>query len=134
MKTPRKVLLVDDDPASLAMLGLALRQGGMRVTKAHGGPEALEHLARSRFDWLVTDAAMSPVDGYELARRAKRLDPSLRILMVTAVANEAALAGTPIEKIFHKPFAAETLVAWLQAVVKPGSPPPQGGAPSWRNP
>ncbi|MBI3553379.1 MAG: response regulator [Elusimicrobia bacterium] len=108
------ILVVDDDASGRAMLGLSLRQAGYTVSCAASGPEALSLLNEKPFDWLLTDARMTPMDGFELSRRARRIKPDLRIMMMSAVCSEKDTAGYPIEKFFQKPIPMENLLQWIR--------------------
>lgn len=109
------VLIVDDNASMRAMLSLSLKRAGYPTISACTGAEALELLATRPIDCMVTDGRMDPMDGFELSRRAKTLKPELRIAMVSAVfpvkdsADDAA-----IDRMFEKPLAVSSLVAWLQ--------------------
>lgn len=126
-----RILLVDDDPSGLAMLGLSLRQAGLDVASAAGAEEALRRLREESFDWLVTDARMAPVDGFRLSLAAKRLRPDLRILMISAVYRGDDASGYPIEKLFPKPVPVESLVDWLLGGRHPSTAPPPREGPPW---
>lgn len=66
----RRVLLVDDSPFFLGLVGPALRAAGFEVQTAGDGAEALERLERGdRYDVIVSDIDMPRVDGFELSRR-----------------------------------------------------------------
>ena len=71
-----RVLLVDDEPDALEMMSSALETCGASVTTAASAHQALESLARERFDVLLSDIAMPDGDGYELIRGVRRLAPS----------------------------------------------------------
>ncbi|MBI4348632.1 MAG: response regulator [Elusimicrobia bacterium] len=118
----RDVLLVDDDPSGLAMLALALRRAGFSVVACSNPQRALAELARGSFRWLVTDAKMSPQDGFSLAEAAKHLAPDLRIVMISALYSNADIQGSPIERLFNKPVPVEALVGFLNG----GKAPPRG--------
>lgn len=111
------VLVVDDEPAVLEVLGEVLLDLGHEVLKAYDGQEALE-LARARKpDLIVTDHMMPRLSGAELCR-ALREDPGLK--EVPAILLSAALSsGIPEAQAFlAKPFelsAFESLVERLLA-------------------
>ncbi len=109
------VLIVDDDAAARAMLALYLRQAGYRTVEAAGGAQALDVLRGGGCGLMLTDGRMSPMDGVELSRQAKRLAPRLRIAMVSALVTEEDGRGAPIEKFFSKPVPLEELLTWLSA-------------------
>jgi CheY-like chemotaxis protein len=84
---PSGVLVVDDDPTIVSLLGSVLTQGGYDVRVATGGARALE-LARSRAPELVLlDLTMPDLDGLEVCRRLKS-DPATvdtPVIVISAV-------------------------------------------------
>ena len=84
---PKKVILcVDDNEQTLAVRRFLLETRGYRVVCATSAYEALEHLTKSpqgSVDLLLTDLLMPQMDGVELIRRAKELQPSLPTLLVS---------------------------------------------------
>ena len=71
-----RVLVVDDEPDTLAMLKFGLAQCGAEVSTAASAAEALEVLeGGDGCDVLISDIGMPLVDGYELIRRIRRLPP-----------------------------------------------------------
>lgn len=79
------LLIVDDDPVLLALLGKLLRQQGHSVTAADGGAEALAVAQAQCFDMVITDLMMPDMDGYALVRelRAGSACADSLILLVT---------------------------------------------------
>jgi DNA-binding response OmpR family regulator len=112
---PKSILLVDDDRSHLQMLALHLRIAGFRVQTASGGEQALGLLRAKRYDCLLTDAEMSPLDGFELCREAGRIDPRLRLIMISGAHLERCIAGLRIEKFFPKPLPLDQLVGWISS-------------------
>ncbi|HLT30619.1 MAG TPA: response regulator [Myxococcaceae bacterium] len=118
------VLVVDDEPAVLEVLGEVLLDLGHEVLKAYDGQEALE-LARARKpDLIVTDHMMPRLSGADLCRTLRE-DPGLKA--VPAILLSAALSsGTPDAQAFlAKPFelsAFESLVERLLAEHPPRRP------------
>lgn len=113
MNTPSTILVVDDDAPGRAIMSLVLRQAGYAVRTASSGEEALKLLREHPCHWLITDARMRPMDGFELARQAKSLQPGLRIVMISALYTERDAAGLPIDKFFPKPVPVDELLGWL---------------------
>ncbi len=113
LSSPPCVLVVDDDPSLRAMLELSLRQLGFKVGSASSGEEALDRLAAEDFDWLVTDAAMAPMDGFTLVERAQALKPGLRAVMISALPARREPPSPAIEGFFQKPVPLEDLQACL---------------------
>ncbi|HEX5832092.1 MAG TPA: sigma-54 dependent transcriptional regulator, partial [Gemmatimonadaceae bacterium] len=92
---PLVLLVVDDDPLQRRLLQATLeRPGRVRVEAAGSAEEALARLERGRVDAILTDLAMPGMDGVELVRHARRLDPALPIVVATAHASlERAVEG-----------------------------------------
>jgi two-component system, cell cycle sensor histidine kinase and response regulator CckA len=105
------ILLVDDDVLLLALTAELLCGLGYGVRTARDGNEALTILEnRPAVDLLVTDVQMPGLHGFELARRAKALKPTLAVVYCTgnpeAVADEM---GPALGPILSKPISAERL-------------------------
>ena len=110
--TTAKLLVVDDERSMRELLSIVLRREGYDVTLAENGRRAVELLERGRFDLLVSDIKMPDVTGVDVLRAAKRLDPDILGIMVTAFAS----ADTAIEAMrlgahdyLSKPFDVDEL-------------------------
>jgi two-component system CheB/CheR fusion protein len=68
----RRVLVVDDDPASVETMRRLLENEGMHVVQASSAAEALAHAKKNRFDIVVTDVAMPDMDGHALVAALRR--------------------------------------------------------------
>jgi CheY-like chemotaxis protein len=71
----KKTLVVEDEPASLKVLRYFLSHEGYEVVGAKDGVEALELLAQSRFDLVLSDLKMPRIDGLALARHLLSQEP-----------------------------------------------------------
>jgi CheY-like chemotaxis protein len=80
----KKILVVEDEPASLKVLRYFLSHEGYEVVGAKDGVEALELLAQSRFDLVLSDLKMPRIDGLALARHLLAHEPITPIVLVTA--------------------------------------------------
>jgi two-component system cell cycle response regulator CpdR len=104
------VLLVDDDPAVLDVIASMLEEIGCRVIRANGGAEALDLLQHhDRISILITDINMPSMDGHELAERATRLRPALKVLQLSG--RERRRDGFPM---IRKPFSEDDLYRVMQ--------------------
>jgi two-component system, NtrC family, response regulator AtoC len=84
---PGRILVVDDDAASLSSLGEAMAKEGHEVTQAASGEEAT-NLAREReFDVVITDLRMRNVDGLQVLRTFKALQPDTVLIIMTGFAS-----------------------------------------------
>ncbi len=82
MNKPR-VLVVDDEAAIRNFIVRVLQLSGYEVTAACDGREALERLADTACDVLLTDIKMDRLDGVELLRLAKERYPDLAVILLT---------------------------------------------------
>lgn len=69
--TPRRVLIVDDEPAVAALLRRVLEAEGHHTAVAGNGRAALERVADRNPDLVILDVDMPEVDGFEVCRRLK---------------------------------------------------------------
>jgi two-component system alkaline phosphatase synthesis response regulator PhoP len=86
------VLIVDDEPDVIAIVGGRLRKAGFAVEGAYNGTEAIEKVKAKRPDCIVLDVMMPEKDGYEVCAELKK-DPELSdipIVMLTAVADHVS--------------------------------------------
>ncbi|RMG88238.1 MAG: response regulator [Candidatus Dadabacteria bacterium] len=86
---PETVLVVDDTEFMARVLADMLEAEGYRVAVARDGPEALEIYERELPDLVTLDLVMPGMDGLEVLRRLKAMDPACRVVMVSAVGHEA---------------------------------------------
>ena len=85
--TPR-ILLVDDEPSIRQLLAYRLKREGFDVLLAENGREAIALLEAGGVDLLVTDIRMPDMNGVEVLRAAKALDPDILGIMITAYASK----------------------------------------------
>ena len=78
------VLLVEDEINLARPLQFNLEQEGYRVRVTPSGREAIQWLLAERFDLIILDIMIEEMDGFEVARRVRKQDQKLPILMLTA--------------------------------------------------
>ena len=122
-----KVLAVDDDRDTRELLKAILKRSSADATVVASGEEALQTLKNVRSDILVSDLAMSQMDGYELLENVRRLEPEIGYLpsiAFTASAREEDRTRTRragFQAHLAKPVAADELVTTIADLVKHGS-------------
>ncbi|PNK65082.1 MULTISPECIES: two-component system response regulator GlrR [Pantoea] len=79
-----RLLLVDDDPSLLKLLGMRLSSEGYQVTTAASGPEALRLLQKEQIDLVISDLRMDEMDGLALFGEIQKRNPSLPVIILTA--------------------------------------------------
>ena len=92
---PGRVLVVDDERSMRELLSIVLRRDGYEVLVAEDGADALELLGKERVDILITDIRMPTMDGVELLREAKRIDPDIIAIVMTVFASTDKAVEAP---------------------------------------
>jgi two-component system, NtrC family, response regulator HydG len=89
-----RVLIVDDEPDMVENCARILGRAGHECVTATKAERALELLESMPPDLLLTDLKMPGIDGMELLRRARQLDATLPVIVITAFATiESAVAA-----------------------------------------
>ena len=81
---PAKVLLVDDEDDFRAIVSDQLTDSGYQVASFGNGEEALRLVAQQDFDVALVDLKMAGLNGIDLLRSLKELDPSIEVVLLTA--------------------------------------------------
>jgi CheY-like chemotaxis protein len=117
------VLVVDDEPSLAAAYARSLKAAGFVVHAATNGRQALEHLASTRFDAIVSDLAMPELDGIGLLRAAREYDLDVPIVLVTGSATlETALQAMEYGALryLQKPLEMSALTTVVEQAVRMG--------------
>jgi len=91
MRPKKTILCVDDNEQALSVRKFLLETRGYRVITAASAHEALEHLERAlpgSIDLLLSDLLMPEMDGNELIRRAKDLNPALPSMLISGTVKQ----------------------------------------------
>src|SRR3954465_5583913 len=107
-----RILVVDDERSMREMLAILLKREGHEVSVAENGRGAIELLNQRPFDLVVSDARMPDVDGLEVLRHARSINPSVIAIMVTAYGSPDLLRGVAqlgVNDYVEKPFNTEVL-------------------------
>jgi CheY-like chemotaxis protein len=105
-----RVLVVDDNVDTAACLAMLLNSWGHETAEAHDGPEAIRIAQEQRPHAVVLDIGLPGMDGFEVARRLRRLPGFERVPMIIVTANggldvvhralaagAAAVVGKPLD-------------------------------------
>lgn len=117
------ILVVDDEVAICKMAGTILQKQGYHVITALGAREALQLYRenRRRIDAVVTDLAMPTMDGIELIKELKSIDPALPIIASTGQSVEQRykeLIPLNVRWKLSKPYTAQELLAAVHEAVE----------------
>ena len=121
LKRKKRVLAIDDEPAMTEWLKVLLEHHGFDVRTALLGTRGEEIFKTWHPDAVVTDMMLPDVDGIELVRRFKQLDPEAEVIVITGQGNiqrsvEAVKAGA--FDFLEKPIDAERLLDKLEKAIK----------------
>jgi len=84
----KKVLVVDDEPFLVEIMKESLTMIGLEVLEAYTGYEAIKILSQNEIDMLVTDLSLPDIDGLEVIRQGKKVNPNLICIGVTGHVRE----------------------------------------------
>jgi two-component system chemotaxis response regulator CheY len=117
-----KLLIVDDSSLSRRITRGILERAGHTVAEAADGLTALEHYALDRPDVVLLDVTMTEMNGLEVLRQLRAMDPDARVVMATADVQTStrtlAEAGGAVGFVV-KPLTSET-VLWAVAAALAG--------------
>jgi two-component system response regulator PilR (NtrC family) len=107
-----RILVVDDERSMRELLAIVLRREGYEVQLAENGRTAIALLERDPVDLLISDIKMPDMSGVDLLRAAKRIDPHVLAIMITAFAStETAVEAMRLGACDYlsKPFDVDLL-------------------------
>jgi CheY-like chemotaxis protein len=120
------ILVIEDDQAIQGVVEDALTEGGFEPAIAASGEEAVTLLkgGQTKYRALVTDINLvGRMDGWEVARQARQIDPDFPIVYITAAnAHQWASQGVPNSLLLTKPFAPAQLVTAVSQLLNTGPP------------
>ncbi len=108
-----RILLAEDDDIMRQFLAKALQRAGYDVEAFGNGLDALDAVSNKCYDLLLADVVMPGLDGIELARRAAKEQPGLKVMFITGFAAVALKAREKTPKgtrVLSKPFHLRDLV------------------------
>lgn len=123
-KGPRKILLIDDEPDIALTYKSFLSSEGYQVDAFREPERAIEHFISSRpsyYDLVVTDIRMHEINGLRLFQVLKIIDPSIKVIFVTALdaAEElvSVLSPEPV-RILRKPVDRQVFSKYVKSVLQ----------------
>ncbi|MBS0973475.1 two-component system response regulator GlrR [Serratia rubidaea] len=126
------LLLVDDDPSLLKLLGMRLTSEGFHVTTAESGQEALRLLAREQIDLVISDLRMDEMDGMALFAEIQKRQPGMPVIILTAhgsIPDAVAATQQGVFSFLTKPVDRDALYKAIDEALSLSAP---AGDDSWR--
>lgn len=116
-----RILIVDDDRRMTRTLADIFSLSGYEVTEAEFGADALEKVGKMTFDCVLSDIKMPEMDGVELHRRLREIQPGLPVVLMTAfAADELIRLGLDegVAGVFDKPLDINYLLGFFTSLQK----------------
>ncbi len=116
-----KILIVDDEKAILIMFSHLLSLYGYSVLIAANGAKAIELFKKERPAAVITDIKMPGVDGIEVLKQIKNIDPKTDIIVITGHGDEELekqAFDLKANDYINKPFQSNTLDEALERLKK----------------
>ena len=125
IRKPARLLLVDDDPGLLKLLGMRLVSEGYSVVTAESGPEALRVLGREKVDLVISDLRMDEMDGRQLFSEIKKGHPGMPVIILTAhgsIPDAVAATQQGVFSFLTKPVDKDALYKAIDEALEQRSP------------
>ncbi|HGL3868512.1 TPA: two-component system response regulator GlrR [Klebsiella pneumoniae] len=125
IRKPARLLLVDDDPGLLKLLGMRLVSEGYSVVTAESGPEALRVLGREKVDLVISDLRMDEMDGLQLFSEIQKGHPGMPVIILTAhgsIPDAVAATQQGVFSFLTKPVDKDALYKAIDETLEQRSP------------
>lgn len=125
IRKPARLLLVDDDPGLLKLLGMRLVSEGYSVLTAESGPEALRTLSRDKVDLVVSDLRMDEMDGLQLFSEIQKFQPGMPVIILTAhgsIPDAVAATQQGVFSFLTKPVDKDALYKAIDDALEQSAP------------
>ncbi|MDD5190508.1 MAG: response regulator [Dehalococcoidales bacterium] len=120
MEKASRVLVVDDNIELLSTFAMILGIKGYQVDTATNGLEATQRCQQNVYDVVLMDISMPVMNGIDAARQITRMDPSIKILLMTAYAEDTLVGqiiGERSYTVLQKPLQVKELVECIEQIV-----------------
>jgi DNA-binding response OmpR family regulator len=129
VRSCRRILVVDDDPDTCALIVDALKEEGYTISPYLNGERAREALERERFDLILADIKMPRVTGLDLLHYVRQMGLDTKFILMTAYASlETAIQALRGEAFDYltKPFPLSELRQRVHEALPDSEQPGQG--------
>jgi CheY-like chemotaxis protein len=117
---PNKILIVDDDPDLIFILGHVLNSAGYEVISAENGRECLEKVDKEKPDIVILDIMMFDMDGWEVCRKIKEVYPDIPVAMCSILSGshyiEKSLTYAGADEHITKPLSFNKVLETVRSL------------------
>ena len=119
-RAPVTIFVVDDEPVLLDLAATILQPLGFNVRTFRNPKQALAEYPAAKPSLVVTDYAMGEMNGLDLLRECKRINPGQKTILLSGTVMEDIYADSLIkpDRFLAKPYQISELVESIQALVK----------------
>ncbi|ENN6801173.1 two-component system response regulator GlrR [Enterobacter ludwigii] len=124
-RKPAHLLLVDDDPGLLKLLGMRLLSEGYSVVTAESGQEGLKVLSREKVDLVISDLRMDEMDGLQLFAEIQKQQPGMPVIILTAhgsIPDAVAATQQGVFSFLTKPVDKDALYKAIDSALEHAAP------------
>ena len=124
-RKPAHLLLVDDDPGLLKLLGMRLVSEGYSVVTAESGQEGLKVLGREKVDLVISDLRMDEMDGLQLFAEIQKQQPGMPVIILTAhgsIPDAVAATQQGVFSFLTKPVDKDALYKAIDSALEHTAP------------
>ena len=124
-RKPAHLLLVDDDPGLLKLLGMRLVSEGYSVVTAESGQEGLKVLSREKVDLVISDLRMDEMDGLQLFAEIQKQQPGMPVIILTAhgsIPDAVAATQQGVFSFLTKPVDKDALYKAIDSALEHAAP------------
>ncbi|MCF8579458.1 two-component system response regulator GlrR [Enterobacter ludwigii] len=124
-RKPAHLLLVDDDPGLLKLLGMRLASEGYSVVTAESGQEGLRILSREKIDLVISDLRMDEMDGLQLFAEIQKQQPGMPVIILTAhgsIPDAVAATQQGVFSFLTKPVDKDALYKAIDSALEHAAP------------
>ena len=114
------ILLIDDEPSQVTSVSAFLKRRDYRIISANSGLEGIRILKEEKVDLVLTDFRMPDLNGLEVVREAKKINPEIQVIVITAFSDPQDAVQVMKEGAFDylsKPIDLDELEILVKKVV-----------------
>lgn len=117
-----RILVVDDEPDIATSMQAGLQHKGFQVDSFTSPTDALAHYSPGAYQLLIVDVRMPDMDGFELVRKIRKIDPIVQVRFLTAFDITGDEFGRVFPEMDHrllvqKPIMIEQLVGIVKRIL-----------------